>query len=374
MKFVIAFLLCLTVYSSDCANILVTFPVPMRSHNILGVELTKAMAARGHNITFITPFASKEKNVNITEIVVEELSESKLGKRFISHHQKPTHISFAVKRSEVVKFNSTFVTMLKQIINMESISPSHILLENSKVQRLLYSNHSFDLVINDILISEALIVLGHHFKAPVIGVSTIGTTELLNMISWNSQPLAYVPSLFLPFSDEMTFLHRTLNTIVSTAFNLLATFVIYPSHAALIREKFPEAPPFLEMLHNVSLTLINADYSILETPRPYLPNMIPIGGFHVQPQTMPAELKEYLDDSKEGALLFSLGSNLKSSSLDAAKFEVILKTFAKFPQRFLWKFENSSLDVPENVRIMKWIPQRAVLGKVNGFNNAIMLC
>lgn len=261
-----------------------------------------------------------------------------------------------------MKFNSTFLTTIKRLVQKGNNSPSRAILENSKVRNLLKSNHSFDLIIIDLVMCEALVVLGYHFKAPVIAVSTVGTMEMVNMVTWNPQPPAYVPSLFLSFSDEMTFLQRVLNTVVPAAFGFLATFIIYPSHAALIKEKFPEAPPFDEMLHNVSLILVNAHFSIVETPRPYQPNMIPVGGFHVQPQTLPPELKHYLDSAEEGTLLFSLGSNLKSANLPPEKLDVILKTLSKFPQRFLWKFEDNTLDIPKNVRIMNWIPQRAVLG------------
>lgn len=257
--------------------------------------------------------------------------------------------------------------MLKQLLIFDLPSPTRFTLENENVQRLLNSNQTYNLIIID-LMCEALVVLGHHFNAPVIGVSTLGTMEMINLITWNPQPFPYVPSLSLPFSDEMTFLQRTVNTINSITITLLASLAVFPSHAALIKEKFPNAPPFIEMLHNVSLIFLNSHYSIVETPRPYQPNMIPIGGFHVQPQEMAPDLKRFLDNAIEGVVLFSLGSNLQSTELPVDKLDLILKCLEKFPQKFLWKFEDDDfLRLPQNVRVMKWIPQRAVLGKKNHF-------
>lgn len=110
--------------------------------------------------------------------------------------------------------------------------------------------------------------------------------------------------------------------------------------------------------------LLNAHYSVVETPRPYMPNMIQVGGLHIQSQTLPKELKKYLDEAENGVVYFSLGSNLKTADLPKDKVDVILNTLARFPQRFLWKFENEALDnVPANVKISKWLPQRAILGR-----------
>lgn len=76
MRFTALLLCFLTIHCGvEGANILITFPIPVPSHNILGIELAKAIARRGHNVTFITPFASKRKTENVSEIVLEDLVE-----------------------------------------------------------------------------------------------------------------------------------------------------------------------------------------------------------------------------------------------------------------------------------------------------------
>lgn len=41
-----------------------------------------------------------------------------------------------------------------------------------------------------------------------------------------------------------------------------------------------------------------------------------------------------------------------------------LQVFGTLPQRVLWKWEDDTLDnLPPNVRVMKWLPQRDVLGE-----------
>lgn len=109
--------------------------------------------------------------------------------------------------------------------------------------------------------------------------------------------------------------------------------------------------------------LLNSHFSI-ESTRPYVPTMIQIGGFHVQqPKELSGELKEFMDSSKEGVIFFSLGSNLRSSDLPEDKIEAILNCFKKLSVKVLWKFEKDDmLNLPLNVKIGKWLPQKDILG------------
>lgn len=44
--------------------------------------------------------------------------------------------------------------------------------------------------------------------------------------------------------------------------------------------------------------------------------------------------------------------------------DAFLEAFESLPQRVLWKYEDDTKrTLPANVRIMKWLPQRDVLGK-----------
>jgi len=75
------------------------------------------------------------------------------------------------------------------------------------------------------------------------------------------------------------------------------------------------------------------------------------------------DLQEYMDNSKNGVILFSMGSNLKSADLPTSIKDAILETFSKLKQNVLWKFEAEFPNLPKNVRIMKWLPQSDILGK-----------
>lgn len=79
------------------------------------------------------------------------------------------------------------------------------------------------------------------------------------------------------------------------------------------------------------------------------------------------DLQEYLDNTTEGAIYFSLGSNVKSNLLDESKRKSIINTLSKLPYKILWKFEEKDigLNIPKNVLIKKWFPQQSILAHPN---------
>lgn len=62
-----------------------------------------------------------------------------------------------------------------------------------------------------------------------------------------------------------------------------------------------------------------------------MPNVIPIGGSHIKPaKPLPKDLQKFLDESKDGAIYFSLGSNIESSKLPKGQIQDIFGTFNFF--------------------------------------------
>jgi len=76
------------------------------------------------------------------------------------------------------------------------------------------------------------------------------------------------------------------------------------------------------------------------------------------------DLQEFLDDAPEGVVYFSLGSNVKSSTMPEAKRAMFLNAFRQIKQKVLWKWETDQLPgKPDNVKLQKWLPQTDVLGE-----------
>lgn len=76
------------------------------------------------------------------------------------------------------------------------------------------------------------------------------------------------------------------------------------------------------------------------------------------------EINSFIDAGKEGAVLFSLGTNIKSKDLGLEKQKAIVEAFKQLPQyNFLWKFEEDTIpfELPANVMVKKWLRQNDIL-------------
>lgn len=136
----------------------------------------------------------------------------------------------------------------------------------------------------------------------------------------------------------------------------------------IIRVLIITAPlPLLSDLEkNISLMLINSHRS-MDIPRPSMPGLIDVGGIHIKKsKTLPHALQQYLDNSPQGVIYFSMGSYVQSTDLPAEKLAIFLNAFAKLNQNILWKYENASIqNLPPNIRIEKWMPQNDILAHSN---------
>jgi len=78
----------------------------------------------------------------------------------------------------------------------------------------------------------------------------------------------------------------------------------------------------------------------------------------------PQDLKDFIKNADHGVVLFSLGSVVSEASLGPDKLCHILDAFSKLKQRVIMKFddEKNKTQLPANVKMVKWFPQRDLLG------------
>lgn len=262
---------------------------------------------------------------------------------------------------ENIFINEFFTNITKEVLN------------NPEVQRELIQsgkNH-FDLVIVEALRTDALYGFAAHFNAPIIGLSTFGTDWNIDELVGNTSPLSYIPLVTAGLSDRMNYWER-VDTFYQTAVAWLNWELVFrPTHNQLYEKYFPHVAnkvPLRELTKNFSLVLLNQHFS-LSFPRPYVPNMIEVGGLHIdhKPAPLPKDMEEFIQGAgSAGVIYFSLGSNVKSKNLPEERKQMLLKTFASLPQRVLWKFEDDQLPgKPDNVFLSKWFPQPDILAHPN---------
>ncbi|RZC14240.1 UDP-glucuronosyltransferase 1-7-like, partial [Asbolus verrucosus] len=301
------------------AKILGVFNHPGASHTFLGKVLLKNLAEKGHHVVMISSFPMKEHVPNYRDISL------------------PEHLEDLQRRS-MMYFVKEKTSSLDELKNM-TLKHTEDTFTNSQVKELLQSEETFDVIIMDWFFNEATLIFGHIYNAPVIFMSSFGNMALLNDFTGNTLPYSYVPGAGMLTHDEMSFKDR----VIMTMFNIIYTFYIprrNMAHYEILKRHFKNPPTVEELQENIALVLSNSHFSF-ETPRPYTPNIIPIGGFHIQDlKQLPQDLKTFLDSAKEA--------------------------FGKVPQKVLWKYEADDLsDIPKNIKILKWIPQLEVLAHPN---------
>ncbi|XP_022209992.2 UDP-glycosyltransferase UGT5 [Drosophila obscura] len=336
--------------SLQAARILAIFPFAGPSQYINVRPYLMALAGRGHEVTSINAFPQRKPLKNFRDIPVLEV--------FDDYDDIITQVSVPMNLWEENNF-----------INKFFVDTTRAVFLNKEVQETLLppGKDHYDLIIVEALRSDAYYGFSAHFNAPLIGVSTFGTDWNIDELVGNTSPLSYTPLPTTGFTDRMTYPQRLANVLHTSLAWLNYNLLHRPRHEELYRKYLPEAAarvPLTALSRNFSLVLLNQHFS-LSFARPYVPNMIEVGGLHIahKPAPLPKDMDEFVRGSGEaGVIYFSLGSNVRSKDLPVETREKILRTFASLPQRVLWKFEDDQLPGrPSNVFIGKWFPQPDIL-------------
>ncbi|CAH0551769.1 unnamed protein product [Brassicogethes aeneus] len=348
LRFSILLLAIILINQINAYKILCLWSLPFRSHYILGRAYARALVEAGHDVTMVSGFHEKDfpKNGTYREVILTGQIEQMEAMIENEDHFKEEPWSFQIY----------FFKFCEELTRQ--------FLKHPNVQKLIKSGEKFDLVVVEEFSNHALRALAPHFGAPLIIFSSMGANNWVNTLVANPAPPSYVPDKISPYSGLMDFWQRLDNTITITTQNIITEFFIKPGHDRLVKQFINEHLD--ASTYNVSLIFLNSDASTND-PIPKVPNMIEIGGFHVQPpQQLPSDLQLFLDDAKDGAIYFSMGSHLKSQNMSLDKRHAIINTFSKIKEKVLWKFGDNSLSgLPENVKISKWFPQQEVLAHPN---------
>ncbi|XP_053684618.1 UDP-glycosyltransferase UGT5-like [Sabethes cyaneus] len=333
--------------STECARILGILPSAGWSHYAIGEGIMKALARAGHEVTVVGAHHWKQAPENYRSIVLEELVFDKGG-------AEPDLFQYR---------NDPYLKVLYLLYTLIGPGLSETVLSHPKVKELLQSDATFDAVIVECFVSEALYGFAQHFKAPLIVFSPFGASMWANDLVGTPYPYSQIPHTFLSYTDRMTLMERTVNTLVWNADRFYYRNLYLPRQEEMYNKYFPNAElSFEQMMKNTSLVLLNQHFT-LSFPHPYAPNMIEIGGIQMnEPKALPEDIQKFIDNSEHGVIYFSMGSMLKGCNFPVEKRNAFIKAFSKLKENVLWKYENTSLpDKPKNVLIKQWMPQNDIL-------------
>lgn len=259
-----------------------------------------------------------------------------------------------------------FIERIPVMLNM-TIGLTHQSLNFPEFRKIM-DEESFDLVISGWFLNTFSIGLGAHFNCPVILLNVVREFSYVGDLMGNPSSISFVPHLQSSNTGQMNFFARLKNMLLSIFTNLFTLFIDYEMEKYYnINFPQPRYPSYADMKKNISLALINYHFS-QGIVRPTVPAMIDIGGVQAKqiPSPLPKDIEEWISSAEHGAVLVSLGSNLKSKDLPIEKKLAIFETLKNLKQHVIWKFEDDTLEnIPKNIKLWKWLPQDDILAHPN---------
>ncbi|XP_014274350.1 UDP-glycosyltransferase UGT4 [Halyomorpha halys] len=358
MNYILAIILVATsIVALEGAKILIALPIPWYSHTMTFMPAFKELAKRGHQVTMVSPFPQKKPLANWTDLPVDPkpmlaVMDHHLADRVTSGHNVHT---FYISAWD-------FFTNI-----MEAAFQDPTLQEVIKSENLDY-----DLVITEPFYGlEPLVALGHKLNVPVVAIHPLSLTPWGSYLTGNEMSFHLMPNIRTVYTNEMTFFQRLNNVLVNLIEFSVAYFHYLPTKVKQMEKYmvYPGSvnrPSMLDMLQNVSLTLIDYHPSILYA-EPLQPNSIPVGGLslsHVD--ELPKDLKDVLDNAKNGAVFLSFGSLFRGKALESRVLSVLFETFSQLDQVLLMRWHTEDVpNKPKNVIIKTWMPQPSILAHPN---------
>lgn len=333
----------------EAYRILGVFPHTSKSHATIFLAIMKGLVEKGHNVTVVSTRTFDTDRNNYVHVDLSKDIRVTMG---------TVNISIVNNDKALTRYLTAYHLFNRNIDKCEKG------LSSPTFQKFLKTRgEKYDVVIFEYFAVDCFLGVISKINAPIIGLSSSTLMPWVAERMGNPSNTAYVPNNLLAFSDKMSFWQRMENTVISIGHKLLFQFYKLPRDKKLARKYIGKKGSKLEkFLYNSSLLLSNTHFS-LNLPRPLVPNVIEIGGIHIEkPHPLPEYLERWIESSPSGVIYFSLGSLINGQSLGDEKKNLFLKTFERFPQKVIWKWENES--VPHNhdkVLLGKWMPQLDIL-------------
>lgn len=302
----------------------------------------------------MSPFPMENPPENYTSIDLSEMKEDFAGgaNDLLARENMQMNI--------ISKFKFLYTNTLRM---------TNITLQHPEMKKLLKSNEKFDLLILDLFLTDALLGLSTVFDCPVVALSANGPHSWV-IDAFGSPPASSVPHMYSDFTNRMNLGRRLEDAVFYFMETIFVKIYHLPQQEQLFNQVFAASKQTFDQVrkNSVAIALVNSHFSI-SFPKPFLPNMIEVPGMQVNEEMLkplPGDIKEFIENSEHGVIFFSLGRNIKSSTMDAGKKRDLIEALLSLKQNTIWDFDDDSLEVdPMKIMIRKWLPQFEILAHNN---------
>ncbi|XP_076046231.1 UDP-glucosyltransferase 2-like [Oratosquilla oratoria] len=327
-------------YGVQASRILFLGPVVGRSHSQFYAAIVTTLANRGHEMTFVSPYASKQETPRVREIVLPDLNFAPLMPNVFKEG------SFAYR-------NLTYLTA-------DLCAQG---LQDPKVVKLF--DETFDMIMTPTGWSECFLVFQHRLRVPFVLVNPVSVTPPLDDWFGNPSFPSYDVNLFTDADPPLSFKTRAFNIFMNTLFQVAHhwTWKI-ARHPSQSQGLLPDDLPSFDVIYRNASLLILDSYRAMEIPKAYVQNIVHAGGIHINPTNpLSQDLEEWVQGAGDhGFIYFSLGSVVKTSHMPEKHLQTLVRAFGRLPQRVLMKWNEDHIEgLAPNVRLSKWLPQQDLL-------------
>ncbi|XP_070530389.1 UDP-glycosyltransferase UGT5-like isoform X2 [Cardiocondyla obscurior] len=350
------------VTASKPLSVLLLQNIPAVSHHIWAEHLAKELLRKGHHV-----HAVSIQEINIKGKLAENLTYSIFEDIMISPDE---FNDFGPDKWEKLnEFYSAYVFYVWAIIKCEA----EIKTETAKNLLELVKTVEFDVIVLDITMHQCFSGLYEIAKGKpfLVGLCPMGSAPWLKDFIGGPSYSNIRPYTSSVSAKPVGLWQKTWNTIYYTVDDLLRQYYYMPNVQRIAEEYIGHSiRPLHEIDKRIDIILINS-HPTFESAIPLPPNTLEVGGMHVQPiigdtVTCPEDIRMFLDEAKSGAIIISLGTNVKWKLFKADKIKAVILALAKLKQRVLWKLDmDVSFKIPNNIMIAKWIPQKEILSHTN---------
>ncbi len=257
------------IESVDGAKILSFSFMSSKSHKITYEPLLRELARRGHQVTVLSPLSSKNETNFVNIPTVDPAVVFSSVPNFFEMKQSMSPLVAAI-------FNPFL--MMRDLMTPVCELGYALPIINKVLEE------KWDLIFFTPLFNECLYGLIHKLNTTAIlyTQTTVPTWIADNLGSPN--PPSHVSSMLVGYEERMTLRERMFNTFRSVFDYAIMNWYYFPAMEATYRKAFndPQMPGIKEIEKNVSIVLMNSQISF-SSPRPYLSDMIEVGGLHLVP-------------------------------------------------------------------------------------------
>ncbi|CAD0199656.1 unnamed protein product [Chrysodeixis includens] len=353
-------LIVFTIFAGACESyrILALLPYTGKSHFMVFEPIVDELARRGHHVTVVSFFPSATPRENRRDVSLVGVAPLNVEVMDLKNYDDA---SFFAR-----KFYNQFV-LVTDLIKF-NLDICERILKADVFNEFLKAQGDYDVILVEHFNTDCMQGIVHNYGVPSIGLMSCA------LLPWGPDRVgadmnpAKFPSMLLPLTEDMTFFELVENTFNMYFYLYWHKYLIRDEQTLLEENVGHKLPPLGDISSNASVILVNTHHT-LNGVRVLPPSVVEVGGVHLHNKTvkaLPEHLEQWVSQSKHGFILLSFGSLIRGSSLPPKRFDAILRIFALLPQRIIWKWETDDIkDLPENVMVLKWLPQYDLLNHPN---------